>query len=393
MSKPCWLFVDAVANFGGHEAMLLRWLEELRDQDLVRPVLLARNGTPLLAQAEKIVETLILPGAPGMMNTLRDAWHLSAQVRRLKPDLSIVAEGCWLSQAWATATLRLCGQTTLVYVALINSSVEMNFRSRRWRDFAMHHFYRYLPYAWITLSSFHARHFRQWTGITTPIFTLPNTVAKHFESAKPVIHTSPEAPLRALILGRLDAHQKGLEDFLRFLENHLQLAKSLRFTLAGDGPDRDKLKARLDANPALRQIVALRPWADSASILREHHVVLLPSNYEGVPLVMLEAMALGIPVIASDLPGTREFLSAENLFKVGDYTAALKHLHGLLNQSERSQIALRNRAVLLSQAGSNRFSRATRYLTEEILKLSRNIRPVPAVGGQSFSRHQKIVEQ
>jgi hypothetical protein len=42
-----WLFVDGADSFGGHEVMLLRWLEELATQRTIEPVVLARDGTRL----------------------------------------------------------------------------------------------------------------------------------------------------------------------------------------------------------------------------------------------------------------------------------------------------------------------------------------------------------
>ena len=50
------------------------------------------------------------------------------------------------------------------------------------------------------------------------------------------------------------------------------------------------------------------PQEDLAKIMRKSHILVLPSFYEGVPLVILEGLASGCRIIATDLPGIKEFL-------------------------------------------------------------------------------------
>jgi glycosyltransferase involved in cell wall biosynthesis len=49
--------------------------------------------------------------------------------------------------------------------------------------------------------------------------------------------------------------------------------------------------------------------SDVATLLEQMDVFVLPSLWEGLPTVVLECMAAGVPVIASDIPGTRELIS------------------------------------------------------------------------------------
>ena len=78
--------------------------------------------------------------------------------------------------------------------------------------------------------------------------------------------------------------------------------------IGGNGPDEGPLKQLIAECPRGSDIT-LRPWQDDVeSFYGEIDVLMLPSRYEGVPLVMLEALARGIPVIGSARDGMKDIL-------------------------------------------------------------------------------------
>jgi glycosyltransferase involved in cell wall biosynthesis len=132
------------------------------------------------------------------------------------------------------------------------------------------------------------------------IFDLPNGV--------PV----PEVPwqfwgspdsLRATFVGRL-APEKGLDALVDAWPIVLRERPEARLTLIGEGPERAQLEARI-ARLGLGQSVKL-PGAvsDPSHVLVESsELFVLPSREEGMSIALLEAMALGIPTVASAIPG------------------------------------------------------------------------------------------
>jgi glycosyltransferase involved in cell wall biosynthesis len=100
--------------------------------------------------------------------------------------------------------------------------------------------------------------------------------------------------------------------------------------------------------------------------LAANDVLLLPSRFEGVPLVMLEAMALGLPVVASSLPGTASYVAPECLFEVGDIGQALQILQALRGRAEREWQAALGRSVYETQASSAAFAGAVVTLTSDV---------------------------
>jgi glycosyltransferase involved in cell wall biosynthesis len=110
---------------------------------------------------------------------------------------------------------------------------------------------------------------------------------------------------KILGLGRLH-WQKGFDVLLRALAI-IRKERNWSLVLAGDGPERDSLRA-LAAELSIRGSVAfVGPVEDPYPLYAWSDLVVVPSRYEGFPNVLLEALACGKPVVATDCrTGPRE---------------------------------------------------------------------------------------
>ena len=109
----------------------------------------------------------------------------------------------------------------------------------------------------------------------------------------------------AACIGRL-TRQKGQDVLLDAWPAVLDRVPDARLVLVGDGPDHERLRAR--CVPAV-SFVGYRD--DVAAWLAAADVVVLPSRWEGMALTMLEAMARGRSVVATDVSGARESLRGQ----------------------------------------------------------------------------------
>jgi glycosyltransferase involved in cell wall biosynthesis len=139
------------------------------------------------------------------------------------------------------------------------------------------------------------------------VTVLPNGVSDEFFI--PVRARSAGA-LRLLYVGRL-TRQKNVG---RLLAAMAEVTAAVQLRIVGDGEERADLEDRgrrlgLDnvtfAGPATGAgLVAAYRWADA---------LVLTSDREGMPLVVLEAMAASLPVLATDVPGVRETVGTDGL--------------------------------------------------------------------------------
>lgn len=113
-------------------------------------------------------------------------------------------------------------------------------------------------------------------------------------------------PVRFLFVGRY-VWEKGLdaiqESLLYLKKNH----HPFEFTFIGNGPYMRRL-GKFIRRYALTS-VTLKGWQSKESLIKAyqtHDVLVIPSLVEGMPNVMLEAMACGLPVIGTDVPGINE---------------------------------------------------------------------------------------
>ncbi len=119
----------------------------------------------------------------------------------------------------------------------------------------------------------------------------------------------PDAPL-AVYTGRLHA-DKGLADLVRAWPPIAKRWPHARLWLIGDGPQREELFASISDLGFRYQICLPGSFDEIDDVLAAADVFVLPSYSEGMSISLLEAMAAGLPVVASDIPGNRALVTHE----------------------------------------------------------------------------------
>ncbi|MBC8331907.1 MAG: glycosyltransferase family 4 protein [Anaerolineae bacterium] len=114
-------------------------------------------------------------------------------------------------------------------------------------------------------------------------------------------------PPRLLFVGRL-VYQKGLDLLFKALAE--LRSHPWELCLVGDGPQRPRLESFAEKYQITAR-VRFANWLDGPALLEEYHqsnLFVFPSRHEGMPNAVLEAMACGLPVIASRIAGNEELV-------------------------------------------------------------------------------------
>lgn len=171
---------------------------------------------------------------------------------------------------------------------------------------------------------------------------------------------------RLLFVGRL-VQQKGVDTLLRAVAAAARHRPGLQLSLIGDGPQREELE-QLAVALGIAHRVDFAGWFERADLpdrYRLADVFVLPSRDEGMPNVVLEAMASGLPIVASDVPGTRELVdSGVNgaLFPAGDTNALAAAL-----------VELASEPGLRLRYGAASWSRAQQYDWRQVAMAYQNL--------------------
>ncbi len=143
-------------------------------------------------------------------------------------------------------------------------------------------------------------------GVVSPIH-LATTVVAESLLTESIIPQSKEGR-HLLFLSRVE-RAKGLWELLDAYKILKSTDSAYRLVIAGDGPDLDELKARVELL-GLEDVdlVGYVTGDQKLEILRAASIFCFPSYSEGMPLAVLEAMAVGLPLVSSDVGGLRDIL-------------------------------------------------------------------------------------
>lgn len=204
-------------------------------------------------------------------------------------------------------------------IGWIHNSFEAMFAKESW--YAGKELERYFVYQFrrlthtIVLCHCDAASYRQRYGFSPEVIYNPLTVIP----GKP----SNGQSNKFLAVGRFSSRHKGfdllIKAFARFSENN----SDWTLDIVGEGPEAD-LYQQLIAQYHLEKRITIHPFTNNIQAYYSNaQVYVLSSRWEGFGLVLVEAMAHGLPIVSSDLPTSREIMGDFGLYFHNGETEAL----------------------------------------------------------------------
>jgi len=185
-------------------------------------------------------------------------------------------------------------------------------------------------------------------------------------------------PFRIGMIARMNARYKNHELFLKAAARIATRIPDTRFALIGDGPLRPELEQKARDLGIAGKVDFLGERQDIPALLAQMDASVVPSASESLSNVILESMAAGVPVVASDVGGNRELLAENRGILVSpDQDEALAHALVVLleNPAQRAAIAGKSvqyvRAEYSLAAIQEKYSALYRELLDRKLPASR----------------------
>jgi glycosyltransferase involved in cell wall biosynthesis len=371
------LYYTDSTSFGGVETAMLHLLKDL-DRTRWQPVLVHHREAgilPLLQEAARLDVRLV--EMPHLPLGLIGARQLPAFGRMLRTERPAVfhAHCSWpLAGKWGLVSALL--ERVPAVVATLHLWVDAPYtHSTRWQQRLI-----------ATRMGMYVAVSREIAWKLEKIFHVPASKVQiihssvdnaRFENAAqlepPAELAAPQGPLLKqgrpiiLTLARLDK-QKGLPTLL---DAAAQVPEAV-FVIVGEGAERAALEAQRQALGLQDRVIFAGFRQDIPAWLGYCRLFVLPSIYEGVPLSVLEAMAAGKPVIASNIPGNDEaVVHAETgwLFPPGDATALAQAIRLLLANPDLAQrLALAGQVRARSQFSSQVMVQKVEQIYTELLE-------------------------
>ena len=290
---------------GGVERVALRLVRRWRALNVDAPLFLGRADGDMRDDVGAGLDFISPPRAGARMarmETLWMIWTLPRVVLKLRPDVLFCAGNTYAVVAVALKVL--LGRRCPPILLKVSNDLDRHDQPRWFRVF-----YR----LWLKVQGGCLDHF---IGMETP---MRDEISESLGAPADRITIIPDPALSWPLIERLRASrgaqrdenagrrfvcvgrltpQKNVALMLRAFERGARDGDTL--TVIGDGPERAKLEALVRTLGLEPRVMFLGYVPEPATRLPSFDILILSSNYEGVPAVILEALAAGLPIVATD---------------------------------------------------------------------------------------------
>ncbi len=285
---------------GGAERALTQLVLSL-DRDKWEPYVICLGPRAhLVAVLESANVPVLCLNARGLLSLPRVLFQLTQHLRRIKP--AILQTFLFHANLVGRIAARLAGVKTVVSGLRV---AERQSAWHRWLD----RWTNWLVATNVCVSKGVSDFSAEVAGLNpAKLMVIPNSVdAELFTRATPADMTQFGIPAGSRILisiGRLE-RQKGFDVLLEAVSLLNPLPDNAYFVIVGDGPDLNSLR---NQSKLTDRVLFLGRRDDVPNLLAASNAFILPSRWEGMPNVVLEAMAAGLPLITTRVEGISELI-------------------------------------------------------------------------------------
>ena len=321
---------------GGMEVVTARLVKRLVRRGHTVGVTCILEEGPLAEELRREGIRVKLVPAPGLRTNVFPT-ELAAWLRQVAPDVVHIHSGVWLKAARAA---RMAGVRRVVFTEHGALDVEPWYSSLIKRQAV-----RFTD-AVISVSEPLARVLTETHGLpANKVFVLPNGVDADLFSPGPSrdLLSAWGIGHEALVIGHVArlAPIKNQPLLLEAFARVVQDRPAARLVIVGDGPERPLLERRIAELGLAGTAHLIGEHRDVPGLLRSFTMFVLPSKAEGTSMSVLEAMAAGVPVVASAVGGTPALLDdgrCGQLVPANDVAALADAIIGLLDDHERRRM-------------------------------------------------------
>jgi len=184
---------------------------------------------------------------------------------------------------------------------------------------------------------------KQWTGNKIKdrleIIYPPFNLEKYDRAVRTPRNQIDSIGKRVGFVGRL-SEEKAVDTLIKAMVMVLSKITDVRCMIVGTGPRENQLRSYCETLNISRSVEFTGYQENSFEALREMDVFVLPSRTEGCPIAILEAMAMGLPVVATDVGGNPELVVHNHtgiLIPQGDENKLSDAICELINNRERAR--------------------------------------------------------
>lgn len=192
---------------------------------------------------------------------------------------------------------------------------------------------------------------RDWDApsVSTDVFHMPEPKVERQDRGQARERLGlPAGETVIATIGRLTARQKGQDVLIAAAPSVVAAHPQVRFVIAGEGRDHEMLEELTRRHGVAENLTFLGQVEDVDGLLSAADFVAIPSRFEGLPLVALEALSAGVPGIATSVDGIVDVWPEEWLVGPEDPVALSRSLIALIEaeSGERSKLLESGRKMM-----------------------------------------------